>query len=79
MQPCQRHTDDSSASRESSGSETKGVKSLGERKRGRKEEGGKVGDGQKRKDGKKGERFGCATVLFTAALTQNRTWLSQIV
>lgn len=48
-------------------------------KGGRKEEGGKVGDGRKRKDGKKGERFGCATVLFTAALTQNRTWLSQIV
>lgn len=37
MQPCQRHTDDSSASRESSGRETKGVKSLGEgeRERGR--------------------------------------------
>lgn len=34
MQPCQRHTDDSSASRESSGSETKGVKSLGEREKG---------------------------------------------
>lgn len=34
MQPCQRHTDDSSASRESSGRETEGVKSLGVRRRG---------------------------------------------
>ena len=32
MQPCQRHTDDSSAPGESSGKETKGVKSLGEGK-----------------------------------------------
>lgn len=48
---------------------------MGERKRGAK--GGETVLKTKRKEGKEGERFGCATVCLTAALTQNRTALTQ--
>lgn len=77
VQPCQRDTDDSSASRGKWWQKNRGNHEFGREEEGKRGERGLKTKGKQGKEGgRERESLGCATVCFIAALTQNRTPLT---